>query len=96
MDGRAGRPQALLGEAPRSYATRAQEEREEGEVTNAPDEFEGEPERHADLGDLVVALLASTLAGLRDRLFADGFEDAAELVDELVEITDDYICRVAA
>jgi hypothetical protein len=95
MDGRPGRSQALLGQAPRDHATGAQEKRE-GEVTNVRDEFEGEPERHADLGDLVVALLASTLAGLRDRLFADGFEDAAELVDELVEITDDYICRVAA
>lgn len=49
-----------------------------------------------DLGDLVVVLLASTLAGLRDRLAGDGFEDAAELVADLVEIVDDYLTRVAA
>jgi hypothetical protein len=44
-----------------------------------------------DLGDLIVALLASTLAGLRDRLAADGFDPAAELVAELVEVADDYL-----
>lgn len=49
-----------------------------------------------DLGDLVVVLLASTMAGLRDRLAADGFEPAAELVTDLVEIVDDYLTRVAA
>ena len=49
-----------------------------------------------NMGDLVVALLASTLAGLRDRLHDDGFERAAELVADLVEITDDYLTRVAA
>ena len=49
-----------------------------------------------DLGDLVVALLASTLAGLRDRLFEDGFEHAAELVSDLVEIADDYLTKAAA
>lgn len=49
-----------------------------------------------DLGDLVVVLLASTLAGLRDRLAQDGFECAAELVADLVEIADDYLTRVAA
>ncbi|HYY45172.1 MAG TPA: hypothetical protein VE975_08315 [Actinomycetota bacterium] len=32
-----------------------------------------------DMGDLVVVLLAGTLAGLRDRLLADGFDGAAEL-----------------
>ena len=47
-----------------------------------------------DLGDLVICLLASTLAGLRDRLAADGFDPSAELVAELVEITDDYVTRM--
>ncbi len=52
--------------------------------------------RIPDLGDLVVVLLAGTLAGLRDRLAQDGFDPAAELVADLVEITDDYLTRVAA
>lgn len=47
--------------------------------------------REPDLGDLVVVLLASTLAGLRDRLAADGFDPAAELVADLVEVADDYL-----
>ena len=50
--------------------------------------------RTADLGDLVIVLLASTLAGLRDRLAADGFESAADLVADLVEVTDDYLTHV--
>jgi hypothetical protein len=50
--------------------------------------------RDPDLGDLVVVLLASTLAGLRDRLAADGFHDAAELVDDLVDATDLYLTTV--
>lgn len=44
-----------------------------------------------DLGDLIVVLLASTLAGLRDRLHHDGFEHAADLVADLVEAADDYL-----
>ena len=44
-----------------------------------------------DLGDLIVVLLASTLAGLRDRLHYDGFDAAAELVADLVETADDYL-----
>jgi hypothetical protein len=52
-------------------------------------------ERIPDLGDLVVVLLASTLAGLRDRLADDGFESAADMVGDLVELTDDYITHVA-
>ena len=44
-----------------------------------------------DLGDLIVVLLASTLAGLRDRLHFDGFDDAADLVADLVETADDYL-----
>lgn len=47
-----------------------------------------------DLGDLVIVLLASTLAGLRDRLAHDGFDPAAELVGDLVDITDDYLTSV--
>jgi hypothetical protein len=47
-----------------------------------------------DLGDLVVVLLAGTLAGLRDRLSSDGFGRAADLVSDLVEICDDYITRL--
>jgi hypothetical protein len=44
-----------------------------------------------DLGDLVVVLLGGTLAGLRDRLYDDGFERAGGLVDDLVEMTDGYL-----
>lgn len=47
--------------------------------------------RGPDLGDLVIVLLASTLAGLRDRLAEDGFDPAAELVADLVEVADDYL-----
>lgn len=52
--------------------------------------------RSADLGDLVIVLLASTLAGLRDRLAEDGFEPAADLVADLVEVTDDYLTHIPA
>ena len=44
-----------------------------------------------DLGDLIVTLLAGTLAGVRDRLTEDGYHDAAELVADLVDIADDYL-----
>ncbi len=50
--------------------------------------------RSPDLGDLVIVLLASTLAGLRDRLAEDGFDPAAELVADLVEVADDYLTHV--
>jgi hypothetical protein len=36
-------------------------------------------------------LLASSLAALRDRLAEDGFEGAAMLVADLVDIADGYI-----
>jgi hypothetical protein len=52
--------------------------------------------REPNLGDLVVVLLASTLAGLRDRLIHDDYIEAAELVADLVEITDDYLTKVPA
>lgn len=44
-----------------------------------------------ELGNLIIVLLASNLAGLRDRLAEDGFEDAAEFVADLVDATDHYI-----
>ncbi len=43
------------------------------------------------MGDLIVVLLASSLAALRDRLAEDGYEDAALLVADLVDIADGYI-----
>jgi hypothetical protein len=49
----------------------------------------------ADLGDIVVILLVSTLAGLRDRLHHDGYEGAASLVHDLVEVADDYVMRLS-
>ncbi len=55
----------------------------------------GSPGRAPDLGDLVIVLLAGTLAGLGDRLHRDGFEPAAELVADLVEVAEDYITRLA-
>lgn len=48
-----------------------------------------------DLGDLLIVLLAGTLAGLRDRLFDDGFDRAADVVADLVELTDGYITTIA-
>ena len=47
-----------------------------------------------DLGDLVIVLLAGTLAGLRDRLTADGFHRASDLVADLVDKTDEYLTDV--
>lgn len=49
-----------------------------------------------DLGDLVVVLLANMLAGLRDRLVDDGYGRAADMVGDLVDVTDDYLSRIAA
>lgn len=49
----------------------------------------------ADLGDIVILLLAGTLAGLRDRLHEDGFDGAAGVVHDLVEIADDYVTRLS-
>lgn len=50
----------------------------------------------ADLGDFVVMLLAGTLAGLRERLAADGFEEAAKLVGSLTDRGDDYLVEVGS
>ncbi|MDQ3661072.1 MAG: hypothetical protein M3454_08475 [Actinomycetota bacterium] len=47
-----------------------------------------------ELGDLVLVLLAGTLQGLSDRLQSDGYDDAAEVVSDLVEVVDDYLDRV--
>jgi hypothetical protein len=77
-----GGAQALLGEAPRPHAAG------KGRPVT--------PERQPDLGDLVLVLLASTLAGLRDRLIEDGYEASGEIVADLVELLDDYISSVAA
>ena len=52
-------------------------------------------EKTPDLGDLIVVLLAGTLAGLRDRLLDDGLLEAAELVADMVDIADDYLTKVA-
>jgi hypothetical protein len=46
------------------------------------------------LGDLIIVLLACTLAGLRDRLRADGYDRPARVVADLVEITNDYLDRL--
>ena len=54
--------------------------------------IDADPE--ADLGDIVILLLAGTLAGLRDRLYSDGFTRAAELVADLVEAADTYLTEV--
>ncbi len=45
----------------------------------------------ADLGDLVIVLLAGTLAGLRDRLWDDGFHVAADVVADLTCRCDRYL-----
>ncbi len=49
-----------------------------------------------DLGDLVIVLLASTLAGLRDRLADDGFDKASELTAELTARCDTYLVEVGS
>jgi hypothetical protein len=43
------------------------------------------------LGHLVIVLLASTLAGLRDRLSSDGFEKASDLVSDLTDRCDEFL-----
>ena len=47
-----------------------------------------------DLGDLVIVLLASTLAGLRDRLNDDGYTSASKLVATLTESCDEWLQEV--
>ena len=64
---------------------------EDAGLEDAPYTPDGCPTGTPDLGDLIVVLLASTLAGLRDRLHHDGFDHAADLVADLVEAADDYL-----
>ena len=85
MESRCGHPPPLLEQASRGNDA---DEEAVGQVT-AP------PGPTPDLGDLVIVLLAGSLAGLRDRLWHDGFADAAELVADLVEVADGYLARVA-
>ena len=47
-----------------------------------------------DLGDLVIVLLASTLAGLRDRLEIDGFDEASKFVAGLTERCDSFLAEM--
>jgi hypothetical protein len=53
-------------------------------------------EGRGEIGDLIVVLLAASLRGLSERLLHDGYEDAAELVADLIEVTDDYLARLLA
>ena len=46
------------------------------------------------MGDLIMVLLACTLANLRDRLFDDGYDHVSAVVADLVEITNDYLDRL--
>jgi hypothetical protein len=45
----------------------------------------------SDLGDVVIVLLAGTLAGLRDRLWDDGIHTAADVVADLTQRCDRYL-----
>jgi hypothetical protein len=55
----------------------------------------GDYEIPADrMGDLCIVLLSCTLANLRDRLCADGYDKPARVVADLVEITNDYLDRL--
>lgn len=53
-------------------------------------------EGEGDLGDLVVLLLAGSMAGLRDHLYADGFPRAGDLVADLVDIADHYVAGIGS
>ena len=48
-----------------------------------------------DLGDLVIVLLAGTLATLRDRLWDAGFPVAADAVADLVFRCDKHVGEVS-
>jgi len=60
-------------------------------VVDAEARESAESGRSLDLGDLVILLLSSTLAGLRDRLQGDGFAEASELVAALTARCDAYL-----
>ena len=49
-----------------------------------------------DLGDLVICLLAGTLAGLREHLADDGYPKASEFVGDLTELCDTYLLEVGS
>jgi hypothetical protein len=85
MEHRRGHPAPLLEQASGGHDA---DEEVVGPVTVRPGST-------PDLGDLVIVLLAGSLAGLRDRLFQDGFADAADLVADLVEVADAYLARVS-
>jgi len=61
-------------------------------VTGARPDGHGFPDDR--LEDLIIVLLACTLASLYDRLCADGFDQPARVVADLVEITNDYLDRL--
>ncbi|MFP5352645.1 MAG: hypothetical protein ACLGIB_08795 [Actinomycetota bacterium] len=50
-------------------------------------------ERDSDTGHFLMIMLSGYLAGLRDRLALDGYYPAAELVADLVDITDDFLAH---
>ena len=84
----------LLGEASREDAARPRRKDTGRKDTGREEAVRPTHCSGIDLGDVVVLLLAGTLAGLRDRLDRDGFDRAAELVADLVEIADDYVTAV--
>jgi hypothetical protein len=45
-------------------------------------------------GDVAMVLLLGLLVGLRDRLAREGFERAADVVADLVEVTDAYFAEL--
>ncbi|HEU4481062.1 MAG TPA: hypothetical protein VFS18_04180 [Actinomycetota bacterium] len=49
-----------------------------------------------DMGDLLVFLVASTVATVRDRLLEDGHVHAGDLLDEVTEVLDDFVRRRAS
>ena len=53
------------------------------------------PDGSADLGDVTVFLLGNMLRRLRNHLYEDGFCDAGDLVADLGDIVDDYLCTSA-
>ncbi|MGH2736332.1 MAG: hypothetical protein ACRDKZ_12185 [Actinomycetota bacterium] len=54
------------------------------------------PSGDPGLGEVLVVLLSATLAGVRDRLHEDGYDEAGDLVADLVEIADDHLARTCS
>lgn len=46
--------------------------------------------RAVDLGEVVIGVLAEALASLRDRLWRDGFAEAADVIADLTHRCDRY------